>query len=85
MRTVILAAALILACAVAAAAAPIRAEDDAQMHAPILAKPRDVTLLKDLSGETPGGGIYFGGRYKVTLKKIRVVWGSNHDSGYSNS
>ncbi len=72
MRTSVLAALML---AWAAAATTTWAQEDAQKHALILAAPRDVTLVKDLSGQTPDGGLYYGGRFKVTLKKIHVVWG----------
>ncbi len=51
------------------------AQDDAQVHTLVLAAPRDVTLIKDLSGKTSEGGLYYGGRFSVTLKKLSVVWG----------
>lgn len=75
MKPSLLLTALAIAWVTTTAATPERVDDDTQTHALILAQPQEVTLLKDLSGPTPDGGLYFGSRFKVRLKVIRIEYG----------
>jgi hypothetical protein len=41
----------------------------------VVGRPTSVTLIKDLSGETPEGEIFFAQLYKVRIRNIRVLFG----------